>query len=105
MHASQLALFRGITRTRKGEHLRLSASLSYTHTWELFLAKWKKLEFDTTHFGLHSLQAGGASAAANAGVLDHLFKWHSHWKPESTKDEYIKNSQKACRSVSASLKL
>ena len=90
---------------RNGERLHSSGSFSYTCTWELFLAKWKKLGFDTTHFGLHSLRAGGASAAANAGVLDPLFKRHGRWKSESAKDEYIKDSQKAGMSVSASLKL
>ena len=35
---------------------------------ELFLAKLKDLGVDSSKFGLHSLRAGGASAAANAGV-------------------------------------
>ena len=104
-HHSQLALFRGITRTKRGERLRASGSLSYTRMRELFLAKWKELGFDTTHFGLHSLRSGGASAAANAGVADRLFKRHGRWKSESAKDGYVKDSLKARMSVSASLKL
>ena len=42
-----------------------------------------------SNFGLHSLRAGGASAAANSHVSDRLFKRHSRWKSEKSKDRYI----------------
>ena len=35
---------------------------------------------------MHSLRAGGATAAANAGVPDRLFKRHGRWKSESAKE-------------------
>ena len=89
-HTSQLVLFRGITCTRNGERLRSSGRLSYTRMQELLLAKRKELGFDMTHFRLHSLRAGGATAAANAGVADCLFKCHGCWKSESAKDGYVK---------------
>ena len=92
-HNSTLLLFRGITRTKQGEKLRASGSLSYTRMRELFLAKLKDLGVDCSKFGLHSLLAGGASAAANAGVVDHLFKRHGRWRSESAKDGYIKDSE------------
>ena len=38
-----------------------------------------------------SLCAGGATAAANAGVEDRLFKRHGRWKSASAKD-YVKVS-------------
>ena len=104
-HASPLPLFRGIVHTKKGERLRAAGSLSYTHMREIFLAKWKELGFDTVQLGLHSLRAGGASAAANAGVGDRLFKRHGRWRSESAKDGYIKDSKEALLSVSESLKL
>lgn len=104
-HSSQLALFRGITCTKSGERLRASGKLSYTRMRELFLAKWKELGFDPAQFGLHSLRAGGATAAANAGVAERLFKRHGRWRSESAKDGYVKDSQDALLSVSASLKL
>ena len=44
---------------------------------------------DPKQFGMHSLRAGGATAAANAGVLDRLFKRHGHWRSETAKDGYI----------------
>ena len=42
------------------------------------LDKLPQLGFDRKQFGLHmySLCSGGAFAAANAGVLDSLFKGH-----------------------------
>ena len=38
-----------------------------------------QLDYDPDKFRLHDLQAGGATAAANSGVPDHLFKTHSCW--------------------------
>ena len=102
---SKLRLFRGIVVTKSGERLRSQGSLSYTRLRELFLGKLSQLGFDPKQFGLHSLRSGGASAAANAGVPDRLFKRHGRWRSESAKDGYIKDSVTALMSVSASLNL
>ena len=59
-----------------GEHLWDSGSISYTCMWEHFKRKIGKLGYNPTDFGLHSLQSGGATKAANAGVPDRLFKRH-----------------------------
>ena len=32
-----------------------------------------------------SVRSGGATAAANAGVPDCLFKWHCRWSSKSTR--------------------
>ena len=80
-------------------------SLSYTRLRELFLSKLSELGFDPKQFGLHSLRSGGASAAANAGVPDRLFKHHGRWHSESAKDGYVKDSMTALMSVSESLNL
>ena len=105
-HDSCLPLFRRITNTKSGQRLRASGSLSYTQMRELFLAKVEELRFDASKFGLHSLQAGGATAAANAGVADRLFKCNGRWWSESAKDSYyIDDSRDARMSVSKSLKL
>ena len=82
-----------------------SRTLSYTHLRELFKAKLTDLGFDANLFGLHSLRAGGASTAANAGVPDRLFKRHGRWRSESAKDGYVKDSASALLSVSKSLEL
>ena len=71
----------------------------------MFLAKLKSLGFDANQFGLHSLRAGGATAAANAGIPDRLFKRHGRWRSETAKDGYVKDSMSALLSVSESLEL
>ena len=55
----------------------------------------ERARVDTAQFGLHSLRAGGASAAANAGVPDRLFKRHGRWRSKAAKDGYIKDSEEA----------
>ena len=59
---------------------------------ELLLEKLAQVGLDPKDYGLHSLRAGGASAAANAGVPDRLFKRHGRWRSENAKDGYIKDS-------------
>ena len=44
---------------------------------------------DIPKIGTHSLRSGGASAAANAGVPDRLFKRHGRWLSDSAKDGYV----------------
>ena len=102
-HTSKLHLFHGIVQSKKGDHLRGFGSLSYTRMRELLLGKLSQLGFDTKQFGLHSLRAGGATAAANAGVADRLFKRHGRWRSESAKDGYVKDSVASLMSVTKSL--
>ena len=87
-----LHLFRGIIRTKNGVKLRPKGSLSYTRMRELLLEKLAQVGLDPKDYGLHSLRAGGASAAANAGVPDRLFKRHGRWRSENAKDGYVKDS-------------
>ena len=70
---------------------------------ELLLAKIEQLGMDPKLFGMHSLRAGGATAAANAGVPVRLFKRHGRWRSESAKDGYVKDSVERRLSVSKSL--
>ena len=65
--------------------------------------KISSLGFDLKQFGLNSLRARGASAAANAGVPDRLFKRHGRWRSETAKDGYVKDSVPDLLSVSKSL--
>lgn len=39
---------------------------------------------------LYGMRAGGALAAANAGVLDRMFKRHGRWHSENAKDGYAR---------------
>ena len=40
-------------------------------------------------FGVHNIHSGGATAAANLGVKDRVFKKHGRCKSEKVKDGYI----------------
>ena len=72
-----------------GEKLRESGKISYTYLRGLFHKKLGELGFPEEVFGLHSLRAGGASAAASAKVPDRLFKRHGRWRSENAKDGYV----------------
>ena len=106
-HTSENVLFRGVVRTKNGERLRNSGHItcSYTRVRELTLQRLKKLGYDASLFSMHSFRAGGATAAANVGVPDRLFKRHGRWRSESAKDGYVKDSVESRLSVSQSLKL
>ena len=84
---NRLFLFRHITKTKKGERLKEGGVLSYTTLRDLCKAKVKQLGYPAEKFGLHSLRAGGATAAANADVPDRLFKRHGRWKSKNAKDD------------------
>ena len=68
--------------------------------WEIVLQAFAELGYPKHLFGLHSLRAGAASAAANAGVSDRLFKRHGRWRTDQAKDGYIKASLESLLSVS-----
>ena len=98
-------LFRPIQATKSGQTLRKSGKISYSCLREAFKKKISNLGLPAEEFGLHSLRAGGATAAANAKVLDRCFKRHGRWKSENAKDGYIKDDIKSRLEVSKSLGL
>jgi len=71
----------------------------YLFLRDLFNKKVAALGFPAHEFGLHSLRAGGETAAANAKVPDCLFKRHRRWKSENAKDGYIKDSLEVSRNL------
>ena len=77
--------------------------MSYTRTREIILNAFEKIGLPRSKLGLHSLHSGGATAAANSGLSDRLFKRHGRWKSENAKDGYIKDNLKALLSVSKNL--
>ena len=58
---------------------------------------------DISAIGTHSLRSGGATAAANAGIPDRLFKRHGRWASESAEDRYVQVSLSSRFSVSKAL--
>ena len=93
-------LFQGLISTINGCKLRESGGLSYTRVRELVLGMLLAIGLDHRQFGLHSLRAGGASAAANAGVPDRLFKRHGRWHSKNAKDGYVKDGMEERLEVS-----
>ncbi|XP_052094370.1 integrase/recombinase xerD homolog isoform X2 [Mytilus californianus] len=85
--------------------LRKSSHISYTRARELLLSALDSLGLDKKQFGLHSLRSGGATAAAEAGIDDRLFKKHGRWKSDKAKDGYVKESILNRLSVSKNLGL
>ena len=71
---SERFLFRPIFKTKKGEALRSTKSLSYSRLSQLFKCKLKQFGYRAAKYSLHSLRAGGATTAANAAGPDRLFK-------------------------------
>ena len=82
---------------------RGSVPLSYSRVREIVLCAFEAIGFARRDYGLHSLKAGGASAAANAQVTDRLFKRYDRWKSDKAKDGYIKDNILFLLSVSLSL--
>ena len=99
-------LFRAIQKTKNGEKLWESGGhKSYSCLRSLYVKKMSDLRFPAHEFGLHSLKAGDATAAANASVPDRIFKRHRRWKSENAKDGYVKDSLESRLMVSRNLQL
>ena len=95
-------LFCQLSKTKSGYKPR-SKGLSYSRLRELVLEAFKDLVPDISAIGTHSLRSGGATAAANAGVPDRLFKRHGRWASESAKDGYVQDSLSSRLLVSKAL--
>ena len=91
---SEELIFRPLVflRSTGAYKLRGSVPLSYTRAREIVLSAFDSIGLPKQDYGLHSLRAGGASAAANARVPDRLFKRHGRCKSDKAKDGYIKDS-------------
>ena len=55
-----------------------SQEISYMRAYELVKDAFRDLT-DVSKLSVHSLRAGGATSAANAGIPDRLFKRHARW--------------------------
>ena len=96
-----LPLFRALSSSRSTSKVRRQG-LSYTRAREIVKDAFKDIT-DVSRISLHSLRAGGATAAANAGINDRLFKRHGRWLSENAKDGYVKDNFQSLLSVSQSL--
>ena len=69
------------------------------------LEAFKDIVPDISAIGTHSHRSGGATAAANTGAPDRLFKRHGRWASESAKDGYVQDSLSSRLSVSKALSI
>ncbi|PFX32700.1 Integrase/recombinase xerD-like [Stylophora pistillata] len=82
--SEELPLFRPLTSPRSKAMVR-SQGISYSRARELVKDAFRGLT-DVSKLSVHSLRAGGATSAANAGIPDRLFKRHGRWASENAKD-------------------
>lgn len=99
-------IFCNISATKTGYKVRnQNKKMSYTNMRELFLEVLRPHVSDIKKYALHSLRSGGATAAANNGIKDRLFKRHGRWVSENAKDGYIKDNVHERLEVSLNLGL
>ena len=82
---------------------KIDKPLSYTTVGGHVLELVANIGLDPKKFGLHGLCSGSASAAANLGVNDRLFKKHRRWKSGKVKDSYIHEDIESKLSISRNL--
>jgi len=101
---SDLPLFRCLTKKKRGYALR-NNKLSYTRYREIFKDCISSLGFETKDFGLHSLRAGGitAAVATDPSISERLLKLHGRWKSDIAKDMYVLETEENRLRVSRSL--
>lgn len=63
--------------------------ITYSTIREVLQQDLKYIGDDPSKFGLHSLRAGGATAAANNTVNDRVFQCHGSGKSAQGKDTYV----------------
>ena len=86
-------LFKPIFKSR-GVHklIHKDKPISYTRSRECIVSKLKTVA-PHLNLGTHSLRAGGATAAANSGVIDdRCLMRHGRWKSQESKNMYIDDS-------------
>ena len=91
-------------RTKKGHRAAKRRGISYTRINEIFHENMKMRGIEE-NYGLHSLRAGGASAAAKNGVSDRLILKQGRWSFESVRNGYIEDDRKTRLGVTLSLGL
>ena len=84
---------------------KIDKLLSYTTVRGHVLDLLPNMGLDPKKFGLHSFLSGGASAAANLGVNDRLFKRHCKWKSDKVRNSYVRENIESKLSVSRNLGL
>jgi hypothetical protein len=98
-------LIRRARRTKNGWIL-LEQPLGYTSFLRHVRAALQRTGLSAAQakqYGTHMMRRGGATAAAEAGVPDHLFQQHGRWKSVSAKDGYVESSLRDRLSVTRAI--
>ena len=77
--------------------------MSYSRANELIRQELQKERLDPSFYGIHSLRAGRASAAAALGIPDTLFQWQGGWHSEKSKHNYIQESLESLLKVTKAI--
>jgi hypothetical protein len=90
---SSFYVFCALSFTKHGYKLKNgNKHISYSTMRDLFQKVIAPHVTDITKYCLHSLRSGGATAAANKGVKDRIFKRHGRLVSEQAKDGYVKDN-------------
>lgn len=99
-------IFRSLISTKRGFILNpKDIPITYTKAREDLIYYMKEFVESNRNCGWHSFRHGGATAAANAGVPDRLFKSHGRWASEGAKDSYVHENLVSRLSVSKALEM
>ena len=77
--------------------------MSYSRANELIKQELQKERLDPGFYGIHSLRAGGASAAAALGIPDRLFQRQGGWRSEKSKNNYIQETLESLLKVTKAI--
>ena len=66
--------------------------MPYSRASELVKQELLREGLEPSLYGIHSLRAGGASAAAARGIPDRLFQRQGGWRSVKSRNNYIQES-------------
>lgn len=99
-------VFRPLYRFKgKAGLIRKDKPLSYTRVRETLVGRLKEVMGEGCNLGLHSLRAGGCTAASERGVDSHLVVKHGRWRHTDTKNIYVRSTLSERLEVSKNLGL
>lgn len=101
-HDRKSRLFRRILHTRKRMELR-KEPMSYSRASELVKQELLREGLEPSLYGIHSLRAGGASAAAARGIPDRLFQRQGGWRSAKSRNNYIQESLESLLTVTKTI--
>lgn len=100
-------LFRALRFDKRQDRIVIidaNNKISYTRVREVLRQALVKVGRDPNVYGLHSLRAGGVTAAVMNGISRRLYKLHGRWSSDAV-DSYIKDTLRSRLQVTKNLGL